>query len=59
MTNTKTIRRMSDTMIFCELRAGWEEVACNLRGNVQPSKRISDDIAALTAEQARRAKAAA
>ncbi len=50
---------MSDTVIFCELRAAWEEVACNMRCNVQPSKRVSDYIAALTAEQARRVKVAA
>lgn len=59
MSNAKNIRRMSDTVIFCELRAAWEEVSCNMRGNVQPSARVSDYIAALTAEQTRRVKAAA
>jgi hypothetical protein len=56
--NTKAIRKMSDTVIECELRQGWNEVACNMRGNVQPSRRLSDYVAALTAEQARRKQAA-
>ena len=59
MTNSKTVRKMSDTMIACELRQAWNDVACNLRGGVQPSKRLGDYVAALTAEQTRRAKAAA
>ena len=46
---------MSDTVIFCELRAAWGEVECNLRAGLEPSKRVSDYIAALTVEQKRRA----
>lgn len=52
--NSKQISRMSDTVLFCELRAAWGEVECSIRHGVQPSKRTSDYVAALTAEQKRR-----
>ncbi len=53
--NTTQTTKMSDTVIECELRAAWAEVECDMRHGVQPSKRVSDYIAALTAEQTRRA----
>ena len=56
MTNSKTLRKMSDTMIACELRAAWEEVASGTRcGISQPRKSLTDYIVALTGEQKRRA----
>ena len=53
--NTTQIKRMSDTVIFCELRAAWGEVECDVRHGVEPRRSLSDYVAALTAEQKRRA----
>lgn len=53
--NTAQIKRMTDAVIFCELRAAWGEVEVALRHGQQPSKRVSDYIAVLTSEQKRRA----
>jgi hypothetical protein len=55
MTNTNSIKRMSDMVISCELRAAWGEVECNMRHGAEVSKRTADYIAALTDEQKRRA----
>ena len=55
MTTQSSIKRMSDMVIECELRAAWGTVECDLRHGLQPSKRDSDYIAALMAEQKRRA----
>jgi hypothetical protein len=55
MTTQSNIKRMSDMVIECELRAAWGTVECDLRHGLQPSKRDADYIAALTAEQKRRA----
>lgn len=53
--NNATVTKMSDTVIACELRAAWSEVECSVRHGQQPSARISNYIAALTAEQTKRA----
>ena len=55
MSNAAAIKKMSDTVLFCELRAAWTQVECDVRHGQQPSKADSDYIAALTAEQKRRA----
>lgn len=44
---TKTVSKMSKTVIACELRAAWGEVECNLRHGVKISKQLADYIAAL------------
>lgn len=48
------VRKMSDMVIFCELRQIMADIACNARHGMQPSKPQSDYGAALMAEQARR-----
>ena len=50
----KQIKKMSDTVIFCELRAIWNEVEANMRHGVETPKSVGDYAAALTAEQKRR-----
>lgn len=55
MTNTNSIKRMSDTVLECELRAAWNAVECDIRHGVQPGRTVSDYVAALMAEQKRRA----
>lgn len=52
---TAMIRKMSDTVIACELRQAWNDVECAMRHGQQPSKSTSDYVVALTAEQAKRA----
>jgi len=51
----KAVSKMSDTMIFCELRSVWNEVESNMRAGIQPAKRLGDYAALLTREQAKRA----
>lgn len=53
---TNAIAKMSDMVLACELRAAWSEVECSLRHGQQPSERVSNYIAALSAEQTRRTK---
>jgi hypothetical protein len=53
--NNAAIKKMSNTVLACELRAAWSDVECALRHGVQPQKSTSDYIAALAAEQAKRA----
>jgi hypothetical protein len=55
MTKQNSIKRMSDLVIECELRAAWGTVECDIRHGLQPSKRDADYIVALMAEQKRRA----
>jgi hypothetical protein len=51
------IAKTTDMVITCELRAAYGEVECQLRHGLQPSKEVSDYIAALSCEQVRRAVA--
>jgi hypothetical protein len=55
--NNAAIPRMSDQVLACELRAAWAQVECDLRHNINPGRLLSNYIAALVAEQARRAGA--
>lgn len=58
-TTTKTIRKMSDVVIFCELRSAWKDVECAVTHGVEPAKALCDYIAALESERARRESEAA
>jgi hypothetical protein len=53
--NLKTVRKMSDMVICCELRAAYADVEMAIRHGNQPGRVLSDYVAALTAEQKRRA----
>jgi hypothetical protein len=55
MNNATTIRKMSDTVLSCEIRSAWAEVKCDIRHGIQPRAQLSNYVAALEAEKARRA----
>lgn len=54
--NKKTVSKMSDLVIECELRGAWADVERDLRHGVESSRATADYVAALSAEKARRAR---
>ncbi len=54
-TTTNAVAKMSNMVIECELRSAWNQVECDLRHGVQPSRSLSDYAAALAREAAKRA----
>jgi hypothetical protein len=54
--NANTIKKMSDTVIACEIRTAWNEMEGDLRHGLPVRPSLSKYIAALKDEQYRRAK---
>ncbi len=50
MKTTATIKKMSKTVIECELRGAWADVECALRHGSEPSRSLGDYVAMLTRE---------